>query len=372
MRTGLFARAFHGDDGFRTDVKERALARERTMDHERMMVSTLGADPHGRGFNEAEEEEESDGAGEGANSSGVNDVRGQVLELDLYDADDDEGIFSRKKDDFLGRILVPLERVATVAEGGDKKSLWMPWREKRDGPVKGEVCVRCYFPSSDPVDPEAVPDDLAARLREKSEAREALKLQRVRDQAWALYQELEGQLRMQLLCQKWPVEIAAKYARAYARHGHEHRLIPPPPDGRTVPASFHHMFETAEKAARAFNPPAAPEFPMAGAKGVAGAHRPGPPSAAEELEQPAPPSATPSAPPAPLRTRPDPERAPGSTPRFPRTRPRRKRWNRPSTSERSRTFRSSPTPSTWLGNAQSTKKRGFEGRRGEGGRWRGA
>ena len=110
--------------------------------------------------------------------------------------------------------------------------------------------MRCYFPSSDPVDPEAVPDDLAARLREKSEAREALKLQRVRDQAWALYQELEGQLRMQLLCQKWPAEIAAKYARAYARHGHEHRLIPPPPDGCTVPASFHHMFETAEKAAR--------------------------------------------------------------------------------------------------------------------------
>ena len=32
-------------------------------------------------------------------------------------------------------------------------------------------------------------------------------------------QELEGQLRMQLLCQKWPAEIAAKYARAYARHG---------------------------------------------------------------------------------------------------------------------------------------------------------
>ena len=290
-RTGLFARAFNGDDGFRTDVKERALARERTMDHERMMVSTLGGDPHkASGFNEEEEEEGEEldgGGGEGVNS-GVNDVRGQVLELDLYDADDDEGIFSRKKDDFLGRILVPLERVATIAEGGDKKSLWMPWREKRDRPVKGEVCVRCYFPSSSPVDPEAVPDDLAARLQEKREAREALKLQRVRDQAWALYRELEGQLRMQLLCQKWPAEIAVKYARAYARHGHEHRLIPPPPDGCTVPASFRHMFETAEKAARAFNPPAAPEFPMAGAKASAGA---------QDLGYPAPHSAPPSAPP---------------------------------------------------------------------------
>ena len=118
VRTGLFARAFNGNDGFRTDVKERALARERTMDHERMMVSTLGGDPYGRGFNEEEEGEEEEELG--VNSGGVNDVRGQVLELDLYDADDDEGIFSRKKDDFLGRILVPLERVATVAEGVTK------------------------------------------------------------------------------------------------------------------------------------------------------------------------------------------------------------------------------------------------------------
>ena len=30
-----------------------------------------------------------------------------------------------------------------------------------------------------------------------------------------------------------------------------------------MPASFQHMFETAEKAARAYNPPARPEFPMA-------------------------------------------------------------------------------------------------------------
>ena len=37
-----------------------------------------------------------------AADSGVIDVRGQVLELDLYDAD--EGVF-QGKDDFLGRIL---------------------------------------------------------------------------------------------------------------------------------------------------------------------------------------------------------------------------------------------------------------------------
>ena len=72
-RTGLFARAFNGDDGFRTDVKERALARERTIDHERMMVSTLGGDPHkASGFNEEEEEEEEldGGGGEGGKLRG--------------------------------------------------------------------------------------------------------------------------------------------------------------------------------------------------------------------------------------------------------------------------------------------------------------
>ena len=79
----------------------------------------------------------------------VQNVKGQVLELDLYDYDDG-GIFDA--DDFLGRVLIPLERVLTVAEGGDKKSMWLPWKAKDDPPVKGEICIRAYFP-----DPEAGP-----------------------------------------------------------------------------------------------------------------------------------------------------------------------------------------------------------------------
>ena len=55
---------------------------------------------------------------------------------------------------------------------------------------------------------------------------------------------------MQLLFQAWPPESAEKYARAYAEHGHESRLVPPPPEGCTVPASFAHAFETAETAER--------------------------------------------------------------------------------------------------------------------------
>lgn len=58
---------------------------------------------------EMEEEELETGYGP------VQNVKGQVLELDLYDFDDG-GIFDA--DDFLGRVLIPLERVLTVAEVG--------------------------------------------------------------------------------------------------------------------------------------------------------------------------------------------------------------------------------------------------------------
>ena len=68
------------------------------------MVISLGGDPHGA-FNEEDVDEDPDDPG---SNSGVIDVRGQVLELDLYDAD--EGVF-QGKDDFLGRILLPLEQV---------------------------------------------------------------------------------------------------------------------------------------------------------------------------------------------------------------------------------------------------------------------
>jgi hypothetical protein len=73
---------------------------------------------------------------------------------------------------------------------------------------------------------------------------------RLKDEAYALYKELETQLLMQLRFQSWPPDIASKYARAYARHGHEHQLIPPPPEGCTIPMSFFHMFETAAAAAK--------------------------------------------------------------------------------------------------------------------------
>ena len=73
-------------------------------DLEKIMVSSLGGDPHGA-FNEDDVDEDPDDPGA---DSGVIDVRGQILELDLYDAD--EGVF-QGKDDFLGRILLPLEQV---------------------------------------------------------------------------------------------------------------------------------------------------------------------------------------------------------------------------------------------------------------------
>ena len=233
-----------GGDGFKTDVKARAAARER--DIERAMVSSLG---DSRGAASAAAASSTAATTAAANSkrdssSEAQNVAGQVLELDLYDHD--EGVFDA--DDFLGRVLLPLERVPTASEGGDKHTLWMTLRRKNDAPVKGEALIRAYFPDPEPLPPEEVPEALAERLRAKSEADAERKRERLNQETYGLYQELEAQLKMQLLFQSWPPELAQKYARAYARHGHESRLIPPPPEGCTVPASFAHMFETAERA----------------------------------------------------------------------------------------------------------------------------
>ena len=234
-----------GGDGFKTDVKARAAARER--DIERAMVTSLG---DSRGAASASASAAAAAAAAAAanskrdSSSAAQNVAGQVLELDLYDHD--EGVFDA--DEFLGRVLLPLERIPTASEGGDKHTLWMTLRRKKDAPVKGEALIRAYFPDPEPLPPEEVPEALAERLRAKSAADAERKRERLNQETYGLYQELEAQLKMQLLFQSWPPELAQKYARAYARHGHESRLIPPPPEGCTVPASFAHMFETAERA----------------------------------------------------------------------------------------------------------------------------
>ena len=124
----------------------------------------------------------------------------------------------------------------------------MPLRRKKDAPVKGEALIRAYFPDPEPLPPEELPDSLTERLRAESDANAKRKRERLHKEAYGLHQELEAQLKMQLLTHSWPLELARKYARAYARHGHESHLIPPPPEGCTVPASFAHMFETAERA----------------------------------------------------------------------------------------------------------------------------
>jgi hypothetical protein len=230
-----------GGDGFKTDVKARAAARER--DIERAMVSSLG-DSRGAASAAAAAAAAAAANSKRDSTSEAQNVAGQVLELDLYDHD--EGVFDA--DDFLGRVLLPLERVPTASEGGDKHTLWMTLRRKNDAPVKGEALIRAYFPDPKPLPPEEVPEALAERLRAKSDADAERKRERLNQETYGLYQELEAQLKMQLLFQSWPPELAQKYARAYARHGHESRLIPPPPEGCTVPASFAHMFETAERA----------------------------------------------------------------------------------------------------------------------------
>ena len=227
-----------GGDGFKTDVKARAAARERDVD--RAMISSLGDSRGAASASAANARSNS----KRESSSEAQNVAGQTLELDLYDHD--EGVFDA--DDFLGRVSLPLEHVPTASEGGERRTVWMPLRRKKDAPVKGEALVRAYFPDPEPLPPVELPDALTERLRAESDANAKRKRERLHKETYGLHQELEAQLKMQLLMHSWPLELAQKYARAYARHGHESHLIPPPPEGCTVPASFAHMFETAERA----------------------------------------------------------------------------------------------------------------------------
>jgi len=100
------------------------------------------------------------------------------------------------------------------------------WREKGDPPVKGEVCVRAYFPYPTDLAQDKQPHDITTRLHEKSVEQAAFKRRRLKEEAWALFTELEAQIRMQLRFQGWQPEIAAKYSRAYARHGRTVQVEP--------------------------------------------------------------------------------------------------------------------------------------------------
>ena len=207
------------------------------------------------------------------------DVRGQAIALDLFDHD--FGDFDA--DDFLGRVVLPLDAVATAGATSDaeKRAEWYPWRDlARANPPRGEVLIRAYFPfetegtletdtgrvlastsassksvSESVLDPAVSRNAAALRRRiAAKETREARrKATRLELEKHGLRRELEAQLRVQLEAHDWPVDLATRYARAYAKHAHESHRIPPPPLGLVVPAAFAHMFETAERAAGTFS-----------------------------------------------------------------------------------------------------------------------
>jgi hypothetical protein len=207
------------------------------------------------------------------------DVRGQAIALDLFDHD--FGDFDA--DDFLGRVVLPLDAVATAGATSDaeKRAEWYPWRDlARANPPRGEVLIRAYFPfetegtletdtgrvlastsassksvSESVLDPAVSRNAAALRRRiAAKETREARrKATRLELEKHGLRRELEAQLRVQLEAHDWPVDLAVRYARAYAKHAHESHRIPPPPLGLVVPATFAHMFETAERAAGTFS-----------------------------------------------------------------------------------------------------------------------
>ena len=204
-----------------------------------------------------------------------NAARTGSVVLDLFDHD--FGDFDA--DDFLGRVVLPLDAVATAGVSVDdepsRRAEWYPWRDKaRADPLKGEVLIRAYFPfesvafsSMDGnvsvrdtheenalLDPSLNANAAALRTRAANKAkREAKqKARRLELEKHGLRRELETQLRVQLEQHDWPQDLATRYARAYAKHAHETHKIPPPPLGLVVPASFAHMFETAERAAGVF------------------------------------------------------------------------------------------------------------------------
>lgn len=203
------------------------------------------------------------------------DLRGQAIALDLFDHD--FGDFDA--DDHLGRVVLPLDAVATAGATSDaeKRAEWYPWRDlARANPPRGEVLIRAYFPfetregvvetfpapstsasdskgrvSKESVLDPAVSRNAAALLRRVAvkQTREARrKATRLELEKHGLRRELEAQLRVQLEAHDWPVDLACRYARAYAKHAHESHRIPPPPLGLVTPATFAHMFETAERA----------------------------------------------------------------------------------------------------------------------------
>lgn len=200
-----------------------------------------------------------------------NAARTGSVVLDLFDHD--FGDFDA--DDFLGRVVLPLDAVATAGVSVDdepsRRAEWYPWRDKaRADPLNGEVLIRAYFPfesvaSMDGdvfvrdthdalLDPSLNANAAALRTRAaniaKREAKQ--KARRLELEKHGLRRELETQLRVQLEQHDWPQDLATRYARAYAKHAHETHKIPPPPLGLVVPASFAHMFETAERAAGVF------------------------------------------------------------------------------------------------------------------------
>ncbi len=115
-------RAYKASDFKTIDVAARA---KRDAIERRAMITSLGGGDAGGGGGRGKGSDKSKGGGVasfdavafgGGNggASGVQIVKGQILELDLFDFD--EG----SSDDFLGRILLPLEQIPTASQGGDK------------------------------------------------------------------------------------------------------------------------------------------------------------------------------------------------------------------------------------------------------------
>jgi len=183
---------------------------------------------------------------------------GQKIQFALYHrAEDDRALF-------IGHAYLPLHRLQTASEGGNKHSHWLPLVERNLEENLGEVRIRVFFSSNaaaprppvpvtaegESVDKEAQNkvisyDATKARIiRERKEYAAAAAL-RVAANKIALHAALADSIASKLRAFSWPEELVPSYAKAYAACANAPELLPPPPTGCKLPQDVIRMFEAA-------------------------------------------------------------------------------------------------------------------------------
>lgn len=136
----------------------------------------------------------------------TNRFANQELVFDLFDEDD------YSADDFLGRVRFPLNQVLEAAEGR-QRSYWLPFQPKNADKIKGEICLRAYFPTREELPAEEWPEHLASSLHKlndtETEARLLRRMQSRKDLEAKLHSILKRELKLRGLSDAYAREQAS-------------------------------------------------------------------------------------------------------------------------------------------------------------------